>query len=79
MGARMELLAKILPVAQIALAGLLIASILLQRSEESLSSAFGGSGGGVFYAKRGLEKKLFVATIVLAILFGLASLLSLFF
>ena len=74
----MELLAKILPWLQIALAVLMVAGILLQRSEEGLGSAFGGSGGGVTYAKRGLEKKLFVATIVFAVLFVLASILTLF-
>lgn len=74
----MELLAQVLQWLQIALAVLMIAGILLQRSEEGLGSAFGGSGSGMIYAKRGLEKKLFIATIVLAILFIVSSILSLF-
>jgi protein translocase SecG subunit len=74
----MELLAGILPWLQAVLAVLLIVAILLQRSNEDLGSAFGGSGGGVFYAKRGLEKQLFIATIVLAVLFLATSALSVF-
>ncbi len=74
----MELLANVLPWVQIALATLMTAGILLQRSEEGLGSAFGGSGNGMVYAKRGLEKKLFIGTIILAILFMATSILSLF-
>lgn len=75
----MTLLAQILPWIQIILAILLVAGVLLQRSDESLGSAFGGSsGGGVFYAKRGLEKQIFIATIVVSILFLIASILTLF-
>jgi protein translocase SecG subunit len=53
-------------------------AILLQNRGTGLGSAFGGTGGGVYLTKRGLEKKLFVATIVLAIIFILLS-LSVFF
>ena len=53
---------------QITSAGLLIISILLQQRGGGLSSAFGGSA--VEYStKRGAEKVIFYATIVLAILF----------
>ncbi len=59
-----------LPWLQIIFAVLLTAAILLQRSDEGLGSAFGGSGsGGVLYTKRGFERTLFIGTIVLAILF----------
>ena len=75
----MDMLASILPWLQIAFSVLLIAAILLQQSKEGLGSAFGGdAGGGVSYTKRGAEKTLFTATIVLAILFGISSVLSLF-
>ena len=75
----MDILASILPWLQIAFSVLLIAAILLQQSKEGLGSAFGGdAGGGVSYTKRGAEKTLFTATIVLAILFGISSVLSLF-
>lgn len=54
---------------------LLIIAILLQNRGTGLGSTFGGSGG-VYLTKRGLEKKLFIATIVLAALFFIASLLG---
>jgi len=60
---------KILNIIQIAISTLLIASILLQERGEGLSSAFGGEGGGAsYFKKRGMEKVLFIATIVLAVL-----------
>ncbi|KKW34490.1 MAG: Preprotein translocase, SecG subunit [Candidatus Giovannonibacteria bacterium GW2011_GWA2_53_7] len=75
----MDILAGILPWLQVTLSILLVAAILLQQSKEGLGSAFGGdSGGGVSYTKRGAEKTLFSATIILAILFAISSVLSLF-
>ncbi|MDP3836590.1 MAG: preprotein translocase subunit SecG [bacterium] len=65
-------------ISQIAVSILLIIVILLQNRGAGLGSAFGGSGG-VYLTKRGLEKKLFTATIVLAVLFfglSLANLLA---
>ena len=53
---------------QIILGILLAGSILLQRQGSGLSGAFGGEGE-FHHTKRGLEKFLFTATIVLAILF----------
>ena len=56
---------------------LLIAAILLQQRGTGLSATFGGEGN-VYRTKRGLEKVIFVATIVLAVLFfgsALASIL----
>jgi protein translocase SecG subunit len=58
---------------QIALAVALIATILLQNRGTGLSGIFGG-GGNVYATKRGLEKKLFNATIVIAVLFFAVSL-----
>lgn len=55
---------------------LLIIVILLQNRGTGLGGAFGGSGS-VFLTKRGLEKKLFNITIVLAILFFALSLANL--
>jgi len=58
----------ILIIAQIIVSILLIIAILLQQKGQALGSSFGGSGE--FYAtKRGIEKKIFWATIVLGILF----------
>ena len=58
----------ILDILQITVAGLLIASILLQARGSGLGAAFGGEGN-VFRTKRGIEKKLFIFTIVLSIAF----------
>ncbi len=61
-----------LKIAQLIVSVLLIVSILLQSRGASLSGVFGGSNA-VFRTKRGIEKSLFAATIVLAaIFFGLA-------
>lgn len=59
---------KFLPYIQIGLAILLAGSILLQNRGAGLGATFGGDFGG-FYTKRGLEKFLFVASIILAFLF----------
>lgn len=68
-----------LPYIQIILSVLLVGAILLQQSEGSLGSAFGGSQtNSGWHTKRGLEKQLFIATIILAILFVLSALLALF-
>jgi protein translocase SecG subunit len=48
---------------------------LLQNRGTGLSGVFGG-GGNVYMAKRGLEKKLFYATIFFAVLFFGISLLN---
>ncbi|TAK04083.1 preprotein translocase subunit SecG [Patescibacteria group bacterium] len=58
----------ILNAAELALAVLLAASILLQSRGSGLSSAFGGEGN-VYRTKRGIEKRLFQGSVVLSILF----------
>lgn len=66
-----------LSIIQIVISMLLIAAILLQQRGTGLSATFGGEGN-VYRTKRGLEKVIFVATIVLAVLFfgsALASIL----
>jgi len=61
-----------LNIAQIAVAALLVASILLQARGTGLGSVYGGEGN-VYRTKRGIEKVLFRSTIVLAAAFiGLA-------
>lgn len=76
--AHMSFLAPLLPWIQILVSALLVAAILLQQNEGSLGGAFGQSGSAGFHEKRGLEKKLFIATIVLAILFAGTAVLALF-
>lgn len=58
----------VLTTAQVVLASLLVASILLQARGTGLGAAFGG-GGNIYRTKRGAEKKIFQLTIVLSILF----------
>jgi len=49
---------------------LFVIVVLLQQRGEGISSAFGGNGGGgAYHTKRGLERVIFFATIVLAVLF----------
>lgn len=62
-----------LPAIQIALSVLLIICILLQSRGSGVGEAFGGSSA-VYRTRRGVEKILFRATIVLAILFAGVSL-----
>ncbi len=59
-------------VAQVVVALLLMLAILLQNRGAGLGGVFGGTGG-VYLTKRGLEKKLFIATVVLATIFLLLS------
>lgn len=62
----------ILNIVQIVSSALLIILILVQQRGAGLGSAFGGEGG-VYYKKRGMEKVIFIATIVLAVLFILTA------
>lgn len=59
---------KYIQIAQIVVSVFLIACILVQGRGVGLSSAFGG-GGDFFRTKRGIEKTIFIITIILAILF----------
>lgn len=53
---------------QIVVSVLLVLTILLQEKGVGLSSAFGG--GGEFYrSKRGVDRLLFIVTVVLSVLF----------
>lgn len=67
-----------LSIAQIFIALLLIVFILLQERGTALGSAFGG-GGGFYVSRRGLQKKIFWATIILGSLFIILALLNLIF
>lgn len=66
------------PLAQIVVAVLLIVLILSQQRGTALGSAFGQEGG--FYAtRRGIQKKIFWATVVCGALFIILALLNLIF
>jgi len=76
----MELILKVLPWVQIVLSILLIAAILLQRSSTDTGGALGGASEGVgslYHTKRGLEKILFNATILIAMLFAISAFIAL--
>lgn len=66
----------ILNIIQIVIAVLLMAGVLMQQRGSGLSAAFGGDGN-VYQTKRGVDKMIFYATIVLSILFIGTSLLRL--
>ena len=74
----MDFLQGVLPYVQIGLSVLLIVAILLQRTGASLGGAFGADNfSSGFHTRRGFEKTLFYATIVLGILFALSALVNL--
>lgn len=54
----------------------LIASIILQSKGVGLGGLAGGDTGGVFTARRGIEKTLFYITIGLGILFGILAIVT---
>ncbi|OGY43889.1 MAG: preprotein translocase subunit SecG [Candidatus Buchananbacteria bacterium RIFCSPHIGHO2_01_FULL_39_14] len=58
----------IIDIIQLVSAILLITAILFQNRGASLGTAFGGSDN-IYRTKRGLEKNLFIATIILAVIF----------
>lgn len=73
----MKELTALLPYAQIILALLLIAGIVLQQRGAGLGGAFGGDNfASTFYKRRGAEKFLFNATVVVAILFVLSAIVG---
>lgn len=55
-------------IALLVLSALLIGAVLLQARGAGLGAAFGGEGN-VFRTKRGVERVLFRATVVISILF----------
>ncbi len=71
---KMKALVSALPYAEIVLSILLIVGIVLQQRGATLGGAFGGDNfASTFYKRRGAEKFLFNATIVIAILLVLSA------
>lgn len=66
---------QVLNIIQIVSAIALVVAILMQNRGGGLGGLFGG-GDNVYLAKRGIEKKLYYATIILSIIFFVTSLLS---
>lgn len=72
-------LGGILPYIQIVLSVLLIAAILLQQTGASMGGAFGGDNfSAAYHTRRGSEKVLFYAAIIIGVLFALSSFVALF-
>lgn len=69
---------KILSIATAVLGVTMCLGILLQARGTGLGAAFGGEGN-VYRTKRGIEKRLFQATIILAVLFLGISLANIIF
>ena len=61
-------MSKLITIIQIISAVCLIVSVLMQQRGVGLGSAFGGEGS-MYRTKRGIEKGIFIATIVFAVLF----------
>jgi preprotein translocase subunit SecG len=64
---------ELLPIIQIIISVLLVGAILLQSRGSGLSSVFGGEST-FYHTRRGIEKIVFWATVILAILFIATSL-----
>jgi len=65
----------VITIVQIIISVVLLIAILLQSKGTGLGSAF-GAGGEIYRTKRGVERILYLSTIVLVILFLLSSLVS---
>ena len=71
---------SILNIAQVITSVLLAGSILLQQRGGGLGGSFGGGNGGeTFASRRGIQQKLYLATIALGILFVALAIANLFF
>lgn len=62
--------------AQLVLAVAIIALATLQAKDAGLSQMFGGSDMGVMRTRRGVEKTMFQATIVLGVVFVLLAIVT---
>lgn len=62
--------AGVLPYIQIILSVVLIICVLLQQTGASIGGAFGGDNfSAAYHTRRGMEKTLFYATIIVSVLF----------
>ena len=67
---------SILNIALIIISISLIASVVLQSKGAGLGGLTGSDSGGMFSARRGIEKTLFWVTIVFSVLFFVLALVS---
>ncbi len=66
-----------LSIAQIIISVVLIILIVIQERSSGLSGVFGGTESSAYQTRRGFEKIIFAATIVLVVAFAVLSLLNL--
>jgi preprotein translocase subunit SecG len=65
-----------LNLAQILIGAALITAVVLQAGSSSMSGVFGGSGGSFHRTRRGVERTVFIITVVLAVAFFAVSLFN---
>jgi protein translocase SecG subunit len=71
-------LAGVLPYIQIVLAVLVVVGVLLQQTGASVGGAFGGDNfSASYHTRRGSEKYLFYATVIVGSLLALSAILTL--
>jgi preprotein translocase subunit SecG len=68
-------MSTIITIVQIIIAALLIIAVMLQSRGDTGTAGLAGQGAS-FRSKKGLEKVLFYATIVLAVLFASVSIIA---
>lgn len=68
----------VISILQIIISIILIVLILLQERGSGLSGVFGGSEGGFYQTRRGLEKIIFITTIILIVSLAGLSLVDIF-
>ena len=69
----------VLPYVEIGLSVLIIAAVLLQQSGASMGGSLGGGDNfsAAFHTRRGAERVLFYATIILGVLFAITAIAAL--
>lgn len=67
---------NIVDIALVLVSVALIASVILQSKGAGLGGLTGADTGGIFTARRGVEKTLFYVTIALGVLFFILAILS---
>ena len=70
---------KFLDIALVIISIALIVSVILQSKGAGLGGLTGADTGGIFTARRGVERTLFFVTIVLSVLFFILAILSVSF
>ncbi len=68
---------NIITILQVAVSAIIIVLVLLQERGAGASGLFGNSEAGFYETRRGLERGIFIATIVLVVVFAGLSILNL--